>query len=143
MHWAPDRILPNATSLPMLPGSWEAYYASTECPYISVPPLMRTMVSIGLSMPLTILDALQRFSTTPSSIGSKMVIHILGAQMDFEMKYGGMTFEEIMHQLPWIKDLILVFVGPMVDTTGAVEIPMKTCMACSRAGKKRAYSMSK
>jgi hypothetical protein len=143
VHWAPDHILPNATSLPMLPGSWEAYYASTNCPYIFAPPLLRTMVSFGLSMPLTILDALQHFSTAPSSIGSKMVVHVLGAQMDFEMKYGGMAFEEIMHQLPWIKELVVVFVRPIIDTIDADEIPMKTCMACSRAGKKRTYSTSK
>jgi hypothetical protein len=101
------------------------------------------MVSIGLSMPLTILDALQRFLVEPSSIGTKMVIHVLGAQMDFEMKYGGMAFEEIMHQLPWIKELVVDFVGPMTGAMDADEIPMDTCKACSRAGKKRTYSMSK
>jgi splicing suppressor protein 51 len=143
VHWAPDRVLPDASSMPKLPLSWDAYFASTDCPYISAAPLLRTMVSIGLSMPLTILDALQRFSVELSSISSKMVIHVLGAQMDFEMKYGGMAFEEIMHQLPRIKELVVHFVGPETGAMDADEIPMSTCQICSRTGKTRTYRMSK
>lgn len=143
VHWAPDRVLPDDNSMPKLPRSWDAYFASTECPYVNMPPLLRTMVSIGLSMPLTILDALRRFSVEPSSIGSKLVIHVLGAQMDFEMKYGGMAFEEIMHQLPWVKELVVEFVGPETGAVDASKISMPTCPACSHAGKARTYGMSK
>ena len=143
VHWAPNRILPATISLPTLPDSWDAYYASTDCPNIYAPPLLRTMVSVGLSMPLTILDALQRFSIEPSSIGLKMVIHVLGAQMDFEMKYGGMAFEEIMHQLPWIKELLVDFIGPELGAMNSGEIRMDTCPTCTRAGRKRTYKMSK
>ena len=94
-------------------------------------------------MPLTIIDAFQRLSLDPSSIGSRVVIHVLGAQLDFEMKYGGMAFEEIMHQLPWIKELVVDFIGPLTGVMDADEIPMATCMTCSQAGKKRIYKMSK
>lgn len=101
------------------------------------------MVTIGLSMPLTILDALQRFSLTPTSIGSKLVIHILGAQMDFEMTYGAMAFEEIMHQLPWVTELLVEFIGPLAGSGHAGEIPMDTCPRCKEMGRRRVYRMSK
>lgn len=104
---------------------------------------MRTMVTIALSMPLTILEALQRFSVTPTSIGSKMVVHVLGAQVDFEIKYGAMAFEEIMHQLPWVKELVVEFIGPCAGSMRAGDIPMDTCSKCRAAGRSRIYRMSK
>ena len=94
-------------------------------------------------MPLTIIDTLKHFSVGPSSIGSKMVIHVLGAQVDFEMKYGGMAFEEIMHQLPWINELYVDFVGPETGAMESGEIPMDMCPSCRKAGRKRTYRMSK
>lgn len=94
-------------------------------------------------MPLTILDALQRFSLTPTSIGSKMVVHVLGAQIDFEIKYGAMAFEEIMHQLPWVKELVVEFIGPHAGSMDGGDIPMDTCSKCRQAGRQRTYRMSK
>lgn len=144
MQWAPDRVVScSSPSLPELPNSWDAYFASTSCPYITQPSLLRTMVSIGLSIPLTILDALQRFAISPSTIGSKLVVHVLGAQVDFEVKFGARAFEEVMHQLPWVKELVVEFVGPETGATDARAVSMETCPACARAGKKRIYGMSK
>lgn len=101
------------------------------------------MVTVSLSIPMTILDALHRFSIPPSSIGSKMVIHVLGATMEFEMDYGGASFEEIMHQLPWVKELVVVFVGPETQIMGSGSRDMETCPNCQSAGKKRTYVVHK
>jgi len=72
-----------------------------------------------------------------------MAIHVLGAQMDFEMKYGSMAFEEIMHQLPWIKELVINFIGPKIGAMESGDIYMDMCPTCATAGKKRIYRMSK
>ena len=142
--WAPERILSaSMPSLPDLPKSWEEYFASTDCPYISQPSMLRTMLTISLSMPLTILSALHRFSIPQSSIGPKLIIHLVGGTMDFEMQYGGMAFEELMHQIPWVRELLVVFVGPESGAQDANEIPMDCCPECSRAGRKRTYAISK
>ena len=142
--WAPDRIL--SVSAPLfseLPESWDVYFASTNCPYLARPSILRTMLTISLSMPLTILSALRRFSIPPSSIGPKLIVHVVGGKMDFEMQYGGMAFEELMHQVSWVRELVVVFVGPEIGAQDASEIPMDCCPKCSLAGRRRTYVVSK
>jgi len=45
--------------------------------------------------------------------------------MDFEMKYGGMAFEEIMHQLPWIKEFARGLYWPGAWAMNSGEIRME------------------
>jgi len=71
-----------------------------------------------------------------------MVVHVLGAQIDFEIKYGAMAFEEIMHQLPWVKELVVEFIGPHAGSMDGGDIPMDTCSKCRQAGRQRTYRMS-
>ncbi|KAF7974783.1 hypothetical protein HWV62_11265 [Athelia sp. TMB] len=142
IQWAPDRVLAGSASssptLPALPSSWEAYFDTTSCPYTSNPSILRTMLTISLYMPLTILNALHSFKIVP---GPRMVVHVLGARMDFEMQYGGMAFEELMHQLPWVQELVLELIGPAVGTDDST-IPMDCCPKCTRAGRKRTYKVA-
>lgn len=90
-------------------------------------------------MPLTILGALHRFKIVPDP---RMVVHVLGARVDFEMNYGGMAFEEIMHQLPWVQEIVVELIRPELGADNASEIPMECCPRCTRAGRKRTYKIA-
>lgn len=72
-----------------------------------------------------------------------MTVHVLGGTVDFEMNYGGMAFEELMHQMPWVQELVIVFIGPESGMQDAREIRMDCCPKCSGAGRKRTYAVSK
>ncbi|KAJ7748196.1 hypothetical protein DFH07DRAFT_830420 [Mycena maculata] len=64
-----------------------------------------------LSMPMTVLYALQELNDTDAwSRKDTLVIHVLGA---YEMEvFGAAIFEEILHRVPAVKHLQILFCGP-------------------------------
>jgi hypothetical protein len=108
----------------------------------STPSLLRTILSTYLTIPLTILDALYRMDLP--SIGDKLIVHVLGAEERFELKNEGVIFEEILHQLPFLGELAVEFVGPEVgDNVAGYDVPMTACVACTASGKRMNYTKSK
>jgi hypothetical protein len=106
----------------------------TSNSYKSTPSLLRTILSTYLTIPLTILDALHRFELP--SVGDKLIIHIIGAEEHFELKNEGKIFEEIVHQLPFLRELDVEFIGPEVGDHDADHgMAMVTCATCAVLGK--------
>ncbi|KAF5354505.1 hypothetical protein D9758_012406 [Tetrapyrgos nigripes] len=101
-------------------------------------PFLRA-ASRGLSMPLTILYALQKLHGEDQVWTSKdtLVIHIMGASISKEMM-SAQLFEEILHRIPNVKTLKLVLIGPEVPDSGSVE--METCPDCTRKRRKRIHA---
>ncbi|THU87999.1 hypothetical protein K435DRAFT_803848 [Dendrothele bispora CBS 962.96] len=84
--------------------------------------------SKGLSMPMTILYALQNLNGEDESWTKKdtIVVHILGASIKTEVPKKQL-FEEILHRLPEVKTLKLILVGPEVDVPDSKPVDMETC----------------
>lgn len=53
------------------------------------------MLTPALTIPLTILDSMKKFGMTPASIGDSLVIHLVGAEVEYEHLYGAMALEEV------------------------------------------------
>jgi hypothetical protein len=119
-----------------------SFLAITTKIYKSTPSLLRTILSSYLTIPLTILDALYRFDL-PTTV-DRLVIHILGAEEHFKLKNTGSIFEEIVHQLPFLQELAVEFIGLEVrDQTANHSVPMATCAACTALGKRVNYAHTK
>lgn len=108
------------------------------------PSILRAVVSSGMSPALTILDALRRFDFTTSFLKDELVIHLLGAEPGFEAKHENTMFEELAHQLPSIKRLVVNFVGPQIDQSpNDHDIPWATCGTCSASERMITFVKSK
>lgn len=109
--WAPDRV--HTTDVPPLPSTFEQYLHDVGAPAPEGHPLRRTMLEHALSLPLTVLGALERFGLFPKYSKPKdkntLTIHVLGAVFDYEPVAGGMAFEEVCPSFefsasPWLKN---------------------------------------
>ncbi|KAL0576979.1 hypothetical protein V5O48_004989 [Marasmius crinis-equi] len=143
-RWAPERHLPTWTLLKTGSKCWEEEFDAVlekEKGFgslITRAPFLRAATD-GLSMPMTILFALQNLKSSDSwSRSEKLVIHLLGAQQK-EVTHL-QDFEEILHRLPALKDLRLVLIGPELATLPKPEWPLP-CLECGRQGTKRAHEV--
>ena len=68
----------------------------------------------------------------------ELTIHVVGANHSFELQGGSPThvWEEIMHCLPRVKTMRVVFVGPEVGYTYSLR-PMQACPNCMANGRTR------
>ncbi|KAG5635599.1 hypothetical protein H0H81_010671 [Sphagnurus paluster] len=157
-RWAPERDLPAWISLKNT--NWESEYADQLMTRFGVAredvaPYLRA-VSVTLSMPMTILAALEQLNSddkwTRKETLTIHVIHILGA---FEAEFhNGRIFEEILHRLPLVKNLKAIGLQPYVSLLILIpqlvlcgpelsgfrglnyELNMDTCRNCSRKKRK-------
>lgn len=94
-----------------------------------------------MSPALTVLDALHRFNFATTFISDKLVIHALGLEAE---QYHQIIFEEVAHQLPSVKRLVVNFVGPQVGQhVNDQEELCATCEACRVAGRVVTFVKSK
>ncbi|KAG5643863.1 hypothetical protein DXG03_009547 [Asterophora parasitica] len=146
-RWAPERVKPSWSSLKN--GSWGSEFQAELVSTFGVSsdvvgPFLRS-ASVGLSMPMTILWALEHLNDDESwTRKNTLTIHLLGA---YEIEVmNAQTFEEILHRLPDVNNLKLVLCGPeLVNITSArernQEINMETCPNCSRDRRKRVHQL--
>ena len=92
---------------------------------------MRAVIASVYSPILTILDAIRRFQLSLSSI-DEMVIHFLEFENNMIGSEDFFLFEEIMHQLPKTKTLVLKFVGHARN----MNIEGEMCNSCRTLGRK-------
>ncbi|CAG8502346.1 16094_t:CDS:1 [Acaulospora colombiana] len=132
--WAPEEWDESAI-YPPLPKDWNGYFKWRKNSQFIHLDALCGVITNNLSLPLTILSALERFYIR-SKLRSleDLIIHIIGASQ-YEI-LALMTFEEIMHVLPNIKTLRIIFVG--------LELPMKNpgmtlqcCPRCANSDRKR------
>ena len=104
--------------------------------------LMRFATTAG-TMALTIIAALDH--TIPDIENRPALrIHFVGAMLrEFE---GGAIFEELLHLLPSLKKLELIFIGLEIPKATANQMgskiePLECCPSCRSAGRSRLYGM--
>ncbi|KDQ11974.1 hypothetical protein BOTBODRAFT_135118 [Botryobasidium botryosum FD-172 SS1] len=139
--WAPSRVVSEWTSLG--DSSWTTEYTpilaeEAGLPESALPGILRVATE-GLTMPLTILLALEKLARTPEWFKQEtLVIHVIGASQHEMMR--GMMFEEILHRVPEVKVLKIYFVGPQLSQFGGSgEIDMDCCPKCTAQGRKRTH----
>ncbi|KAG6884773.1 hypothetical protein C0993_008376 [Termitomyces sp. T159_Od127] len=149
--WAPERIKPSWESLNNK--SWDSEYASGimeafGLPAAMVGPFVRG-ASVALSMPMTIIYALERLNSDDQWTRKKTLnIHVLGA-FQLEIHHARM-FEEILHRLPELKTLevyILVLCGPELSRLVSSnkirhDFDMETCPNCAILKRKRVQHLA-
>ncbi|KAG6844793.1 hypothetical protein H0H87_003722 [Tephrocybe sp. NHM501043] len=104
--WAPERLKPSWESLKGT--NWYTEYATGIAEVFGISgEASSTFVraaSLGLSMPMTILWALEHISPDNGwTCKEELTIHVLGA-FDVEINHANI-FEEILHRLPEVKTL--------------------------------------
>ncbi|KAJ8075506.1 hypothetical protein PM082_021136 [Marasmius tenuissimus] len=121
---------------------------SKETEEASLPPSLRA-ISVGLSMPMTILYALQRLNADEEwARKPELTIHVIGASSEKEVP-AAVVFDEILHRLPELEHLRLVFVGPDIKhVIKALRRPntlkpeyMDPCEGCLRQNRKRTHEL--
>ncbi|KAJ7190580.1 hypothetical protein GGX14DRAFT_507204 [Mycena pura] len=143
-RWAPDRTAAAWASVAAAGMSWETEIADEMRRSVGVPPERPMapwvrMASNALTMPMTILYALEKLHDDDAwTKKSTLTIHILGATA--EEITSAMVFEEILHRLPDVKTLKLLFCGPEISGGRMPRvISMDTCPECTRRGRKRVH----
>ncbi|KAG6852908.1 hypothetical protein C0991_008251 [Blastosporella zonata] len=141
--WAPERVKPSWESLENT--NWDKEYSSGISQVFGISteaagPFVRA-ASVGLSMPMTILWALEHLNTDDAwTRKDTLTIHVLGA-FDVEINHANI-FEEILHRLPEVKTLRLVLCGPELAKLASSselkkEFDMETCPTCAARKRKR------
>ncbi|KAL0571918.1 hypothetical protein V5O48_010049 [Marasmius crinis-equi] len=102
---------------------------------------VRMLAMEATVLPLTVLEALEDiYGTEAVGKRTKLCVHVVGAASR-EMTAKSML-EELLHQLPKLKTVEAVFVGPEVQIPppGIYEPPNLACPSCIRDGRQRIYS---
>ncbi|KAF8884512.1 hypothetical protein BD779DRAFT_778683 [Infundibulicybe gibba] len=138
--WAPKRTKGSWSSVKEL--DWMSEFAADFQGHFKFPgttpvePWIRG-VSVALSMPMSILWALEMLNGADKGWTRKstLTIHMMGVYEPEVMS--GQVFEEILHRLPEVKTLDLVMCGPQLPqislflNSGRV-VEMETCPECRR-----------
>ncbi|KAJ7101498.1 hypothetical protein B0H15DRAFT_413126 [Mycena belliarum] len=142
--WAPERTERAWRSVARAGASWDEEFSADLRSSVPVPaerpmaPWIRA-ASDNLTMPMTILYALERLKDDDAwTRKHTLTVHILGAAV--KEVQAAMVFEEILHRLPEVKTLKLVFCGPEVPGARVPKIiPMETCPDCAAHGRRRVH----
>ncbi|KAJ3505204.1 hypothetical protein NMY22_g17664 [Coprinellus aureogranulatus] len=139
LRWAPERTMGGWRSVSGK--TWEEEFLEDlikDHPLAQGPlttPFVR-VASDGLTLPMTILYALEKLARDDLAFTNKEVIriHVLGASGP-ELQ-NSMVFEEILHRIPKAKKLELLLCGPGMDRVnhtdrpGGIVMDMGTCPDC-------------
>lgn len=138
--WCPERVVRTDTPLP---ADWNTYGNSVKAPHRNVRngELERVFFQHSMSVPLTIVAALERFGLrskfSDASDPKDLTVHLLGAEVDYEIMMVGFAYEEITHLLPGVKRLRLVFVGPTLNVESEGVDEQQCCPSCVRDERTR------
>ncbi|KAJ7628766.1 hypothetical protein FB45DRAFT_43973 [Roridomyces roridus] len=140
--WVPARVKAAWTSLDG--STWEREFGDELYKYygihawLPITPWLCT-VSDTLTMAMTILFALEKLNNDNDAWTRKqtLTIHVLVRHSALECM-ASIVFEEIIHRLPGVKTLKMVFCGPAVPKAGITE-NCNTCPDCTQRGNKRIY----
>lgn len=117
--------------------------------------LLITLMSERLTYPLSVLYALQQIKIGPSrrdiSQVNELTVHVVGAESTIEM-LGIIRWEYLVHILPALQKLHVVFVGPQVFSVSDLDEPlpddhclddsgMTLCEDCRGKGRAIVYEM--
>jgi splicing suppressor protein 51 len=132
-----------------LPPDWQAYASSVQAPHRNAKhgELERAFFQHSLSIPLTIVAALDRFGLrskyTDRTDKKDLAIHLIGAEVEFELMSVGFVYEEITHLLPGVKRLRIVFVGPSLNVENETVQEQECCPVCQEDERSRMFECRK
>ncbi|KAK1221518.1 hypothetical protein PQX77_015637 [Marasmius sp. AFHP31] len=145
-QWGPERHLSRWEPLKTGDKCWEEEFnAPLQREVVAslgpMPPqLFLRGATEGLSMPMTILFALQQLKPDGDwNRKSSLTIHLLGAH-EKEVIHG-LMFEEILHRLPQLNDLCLVMIGPEMARADPQLDHAPPCPNCVKDRKQRTYEI--
>jgi len=139
---------------------WTHYWAKRGAPLTAYPALLAIFTQ-SLTLPITIMHMLSRPAVQPFLLQkrldegvaisasstrditfwgrNKLTLHILGATMTFELALLP-KYEEILHMMPCLSLLELVFLGPEIMLTFPELVPFEVCNHCkARNAKLRVF----
>lgn len=135
---APDEVRTSLAAA--LPDSWPAYWAwrgTGDDMRAALPELFFDAATVQMSQVVTVLAAIYHFGL--QSTAGTLTVHLAGASAGYEYP-GGCEWEELLHVLPDVTHLRLVFVGPNVGSGAASRmLQMETCPDCAAKGRTRSH----
>eukprot|EP01134_Creolimax_fragrantissima_P008387 CFRG8387T1 len=125
--WIPNVLHEKKNGSFILPETFEEYLQMRDFPAGIFTPSLLTLSHVfssqALTYPLTILSALQMLANKNSTSNAEtasvgyipykkdLVIHLVGANAQSECLHA-VKYEELMHVLPTVESLTVVFIGP-------------------------------
>eukprot|EP00457_Paulinella_chromatophora_P006298 gb/GEZN01006316.1/.p1 GENE.gb/GEZN01006316.1/~~gb/GEZN01006316.1/.p1 ORF type:complete len:531 (-),score=37.96 gb/GEZN01006316.1/:87-1499(-) len=157
LTWVPDGqdgLVVHEKSYQKLYPSWDRYWKRRRAPVMMYSPLLK-LFSTHLSLPLTLLWAMSQPAVATllkADTVSSLTVHFIGATASFELQFVE-KYEEIMHLLPGLRVLNLVFVGPelpipkqdprtparVIDDLG-MQLTYSLCGSCPEGNEMRLFS---
>ena len=140
----PDNPIRKSQPLDSLPSTWNQYFQMrdpdlNQCLEEGLLEIAFASAATNqLSQPLTILHAI--FNTARSHVflhAQKLKIHVIGASPDYELPTTDI-YEELLHCLPFLMELTVIFVGPDVPPMKD-EYNATCCKSCTLENRKRKY----
>ncbi|KAL0576985.1 hypothetical protein V5O48_004995 [Marasmius crinis-equi] len=151
--WIPERIKQQWERLEVGQArkNWEKEFANElkdglpsiaetkESEEMTLPPALRA-ISVGLSMPMTMLYALQHLNDDEEwTRKPELTIHVLGASGRKEVA-AGIVFEEMLHRLPELEHLRSYALFAPAPPNFKPEY-MDTCQECSSRKRARTHEL--
>ncbi|EJD50897.1 hypothetical protein AURDEDRAFT_112021 [Auricularia subglabra TFB-10046 SS5] len=142
-RFCPERLLTSPPPASILSNGWENYLPAISLPdRLQDPAIISTVITRQLSLPLTILAAMQRFGLIDKFATGEhtLRIHLIGAERNYELVAGGLACEELMHVLPGVKTLEWTMVGPSMGRLGDANeatSEVDCCPPCKAHGRRR------
>jgi splicing suppressor protein 51 len=115
-----------------LPAEWRSLLLERRAPLEMYGPLVTTFTT-HLSIPYTILYCLEKvFGVEQLASRTSLTLHLLGPSTGFELVHAN-KYEELLHLLPSLLTLDLLFVGPEVPTQFCARPPpIELCPHCQQ-----------
>lgn len=141
----PDRVLQQYTPLTGEMKTFMLNNNTASGKSLSLNSLNFVALTDIATCPLTVLFSLQHCNFCLEEIRS-LTIHLVGAEMQFEIDTLSKWELLLLHLVPSLKTLKVVFVGPQLETESAYIQTVgknKTCKECNAAGRKVIYEFWK
>ena len=144
--WAPEPM--EKGEMKGCASGWDDFYKQRVLPenLLRMREEFKLSATIALSQPLTALYALDHFEMFENP-KSKLLIYVIGASS--HEAPATMVWEEILHQLPLVQHLEIMFIGPdlktrmasIMDKSGTHSPLAKqaVCPDCQSKGRTRSY----
>ena len=143
--FVPEGIL--TKSMTKFPNNWKGYFqlrcAGMYSMRSQVPKEFFPASTFLLSQPVTCLYGMYQHNPAFFTTTKELTIHVVGAGADFELEGGAPTciWEEIMHCLPAVKTLRVIFIGP--NSLEFPETNAQCCPDCVGKNRSRIQGFSK
>lgn len=140
--FAPDTVWDDIQKF--FPKSWEEYFqvrAAQETEWAKqgrLPAMFLPAATAFLTLPVTTLHGMYEFGIGAFQDLTTITIHVVGASPELELSVPSMLWEEVMHCLPRVKHLHIVFIDPKIQDIPGLdgnESDFQCCKNCYPRGR--------